>query len=70
MSNSFTGSCLCGAVTYASNESPVLTGHCHCDDCRRTSGTGHASTWPCRGMQSRPRRGAQLTTSQPIPETS
>ena len=37
------GSCLCGAVTYSCSQSPVMTGHCHCNDCQQISGAGHAS---------------------------
>lgn len=43
MPTSFTGGCLCGAVRYACDGDPMMTGHCHCEDCRRTSGTGHSS---------------------------
>ncbi len=39
----FTGGCLCGAVRYESSSEPVIAGHCHCNDCRKTSGTGHGS---------------------------
>lgn len=39
----FTGGCLCGAVRYRCDADPVMTGHCHCEDCRRSSGTGHSS---------------------------
>ncbi len=39
----FTGGCLCGAVRYTSTADPALCGHCHCDDCRRSSGTGHCT---------------------------
>lgn len=39
----FTGGCLCGAVRYESSAEPVVGGHCHCNDCRKTSGTGHGS---------------------------
>ncbi len=40
---SFSGGCLCGAVRYEVSAEPAIAGHCHCDDCRRTSGTGHGS---------------------------
>lgn len=40
---SFSGGCLCGAVRYEVMAEPAIAGHCHCDDCRRTSGTGHGS---------------------------
>ncbi len=40
---SLTGSCLCGAVKYEANAEPVFSGHCHCTDCQKESGTGHAT---------------------------
>lgn len=43
MSGSITGGCLCGAVRYECAAEPIAAGHCHCEDCRRTSGTGHGS---------------------------
>lgn len=33
------GGCLCGAIRYTSEAEPVLTGICHCTDCRKQSGT-------------------------------
>lgn len=36
------GGCLCGAVRYQCTEESG-GGHCHCIDCRKTSGTGHGS---------------------------
>jgi hypothetical protein len=39
----FSGGCLCGAVRYESTVEPVVAGHCHCIDCRKSSGTGHCS---------------------------
>ena len=38
----YTGGCLCGSVRYEGTEQ-LGGGHCHCDDCRRSSGTGHCS---------------------------
>lgn len=43
MTQAFTGGCLCGAVRYSCNGDPLMAGHCHCEDCRRSSGTGHCS---------------------------
>lgn len=45
MSESFfaTGQCLCGNVKYTISSAPVRMGQCHCDDCRRSTGTGHSS---------------------------
>ncbi len=36
------GSCLCGSVQYQCEEEHG-GGHCHCIDCRKSSGTGHCS---------------------------
>ncbi len=43
MTQAFTGGCLCGAVRYSCSAEPMMAGHCHCEDCRRSSGTGHCS---------------------------
>lgn len=43
MAQVFTGGCLCGAVRYTCESEPIMAGHCHCEDCRRSSGTGHCS---------------------------
>lgn len=43
MSEGFSGRCLCGDVRYESTMSPQLVAHCHCEDCRRSSGTGHGT---------------------------
>jgi hypothetical protein len=40
---SFSGGCHCGLVRYECTAEPMMSGHCYCEDCRRTSGTGHAS---------------------------
>ena len=37
----YTGKCLCGAVTYVAEGPPVIVAQCHCDACKRHSGTGH-----------------------------
>lgn len=39
----FSGGCLCGDVRYESTVDPQLAGHCHCVDCRKSSGTGHCT---------------------------
>lgn len=43
MSVAFSGSCLCGAVSLESTVEPMMVGHCHCVDCRKSSGTGHCT---------------------------
>ncbi len=37
------GSCLCGTVHYAITGEPKRFYHCHCQRCRKATGTGHAS---------------------------
>ena len=35
------GHCQCGAVTFTIEGAPERMAQCHCDDCRRSTGTGH-----------------------------
>ncbi len=37
------GSCLCGAVKYEVSGEAVRFSHCHCQRCRKATGTGHAT---------------------------
>jgi hypothetical protein len=37
------GSCLCGSVKYEIRGEGVSFYHCHCQRCRKATGTGHAS---------------------------
>jgi hypothetical protein len=37
------GGCLCGAVRYEVNGDPAFAGHCQCNDCKKSSGAGHAT---------------------------
>ncbi|MDH5573637.1 MAG: GFA family protein, partial [Gammaproteobacteria bacterium] len=37
------GSCLCGSVQYEVSGKPQRFYHCHCQRCRKATGTGHAS---------------------------
>ena len=43
MSVKISGSCLCGEVEYDVSGEPVRFYHCHCERCRKATGTGHAS---------------------------
>ena len=40
-----TGGCLCGAVRYKVSAELIFSGKCYCEDCRRTSGSGHGSIY-------------------------
>ena len=35
----FTGSCLCSSVNYKSNSNPLVIQNCHCDQCRKATGS-------------------------------
>lgn len=39
----FSGGCLCGAVRYECQAEPLIAMHCQCENCRKTSATGHSS---------------------------
>lgn len=39
----YKGSCLCGAVEYEITGEASRFYHCHCQRCRKATGTGHAS---------------------------
>lgn len=44
MSEVFTGRCLCGAVTYRCGPPVIAPCFCHCESCRRASGS-HVVAW-------------------------
>lgn len=37
------GQCLCGEVKFTISSEPLRMAQCHCDDCRKLTGTGHVS---------------------------
>ncbi len=40
------GHCYCGGVTFSASQSPSQVDLCHCDSCRRATGTV-AAAWAC-----------------------
>ena len=38
----FTGGCGCGAIRYECTAEPISMFNCHCRDCQRVTGAGHA----------------------------
>lgn len=42
MIDKHTGKCLCGKVSYIATGQPIIVAQCHCQECRRLSGTGHS----------------------------
>jgi hypothetical protein len=43
MSSSYTGGCACSAIRYEIGAEPLAAAQCHCRDCQRASGCGHAN---------------------------
>ena len=39
----YTGSCLCGKVKYKIEGEPLRVAQCHCDDCRKATGSAFAT---------------------------
>ena len=39
----YSGGCLCGEIKYEIDGEPALVGNCHCDDCRRLTGSAFAT---------------------------
>lgn len=65
---SFRGSCLCGSVQYEITGEPVKFYHCHCQRCRKATGTGHASNLLIKPGAIKWLKGAELIRSYKVPE--
>ena len=39
----FAGGCQCGGIRYQTDADPLFAAHCQCNDCKKASGTGHAT---------------------------
>jgi hypothetical protein len=63
-----TGSCLCGEVAYALDETPQKVVHCHCTRCQRSRGTAHATNVFVRQENLRWTRGADRVVTYKLPE--
>ncbi len=43
MGTNITGGCQCGAIRYVISEDPAISLICHCRQCQKITGTGHAA---------------------------
>ena len=67
--STFSGSCLCGSVAYEIKGEVWRFYHCHCERCRKSSGTGHASNILIRNPSSVSwTAGESLLTWYKVPE--
>lgn len=41
MTDTLSGSCLCGSVNYEISETPIAMGKCHCRDCQKATGSAY-----------------------------
>ena len=64
----FNGSCLCGSVTYELTGDAIRFYHCHCERCRKASGTGHASNLLVKEFKFKWKSGEELLTRYSVPE--
>lgn len=61
------GSCLCGAFRYTAKGEPTGFYHCHCQRCRKVTGTGHASNLFLKGTLEWDTKSQDLSTYK-VPE--
>jgi hypothetical protein len=64
----YQGGCLCGAVRYEFSGEPVHFYHCHCQRCRKASGSGHATNLFIKPEQIRWIRGEELLARYKVPD--
>lgn len=64
----FKGSCLCGSVKYEAEGEPERFYHCHCQRCRKMTGTGHVSNLFARVTSFQWVQGEDLLKMYKVPE--
>lgn len=62
------GGCLCNSVQYEISGEPAKFYHCHCQRCRKATGTGHASNLLVKPGSINWTRGEELIRSFKVPE--
>jgi hypothetical protein len=66
--DAMTGSCLCGEIAYAIDETPTKVVNCHCTRCQRSRGTAHATNVFVHQEKLRWLRGTELLQTYKVPE--
>ena len=62
------GSCLCGSVAYEIHGEFLQFNHCHCERCRKMTGTGHATNIILKPGSVEWTAGENLLRSYKVPE--
>jgi hypothetical protein len=62
------GSCLCGSVAYEIHGELLQFNHCHCERCRKATGTGHATNIIMKPTSVNWTTGENLLLSYKVPE--
>jgi len=62
------GSCLCGSVAYEIDGEMLYFNHCHCERCRKATGTGHATNIIMKPSAARWTAGEDLLRHYKVPE--
>ena len=62
------GSCLCGSVAYEIRGTLRQFNHCHCERCRKATGTGHASNIIVKPESATWTAGEELLSRYKLPE--
>lgn len=63
-----TGSCLCGQIAYEIKGDTTAFYHCHCQRCRKATGTGHASIIRVKSAGIEWLKGESLVKQYKVPE--
>lgn len=69
-STTLRGSCLCGSVQYEISGEPQKFYHCHCQRCRKATGTGHATNMFLQPGSLKWIKGEELIRRYKVPEAA
>ena len=64
----YKGSCLCGELAYEIEGEPIRFYHCHCQRCRKATGSAHASNMFIKSEKINWLKGENRLASYKVPE--